>query len=562
MGMRRIILYLLLGVLLAALWNAWKLEHPAATPAAPKASVTPTGAVSPVGVGNGGAAANAPTKTHADTTTAVHTPNMDTQVVTTAQSDVLSLGFDAAGNVVQAKLLQYDHSVHDRTPVRLLGHSATQWYVMKNGFVAASGSAAVPGNLNFHSDKKQYTLADGQSGLDITFQATLPSGVKLEKIYRLSRGQYAVAMHYRVHNTGSKPWVGSFYGQIQRLPPAKHKRFAMLGFHSFTGASLSTIQDPYEKFTFSKLSASPISRTVRGGWLAMQQHYFLSAWVPMANERNHYYSSTQMWQDNPVYTLGYAAPLQTVSPGQQVVGRSQFYIGPELAKQLDALAPHLSMTIDYGFFWWIAVPIVKLLTFLHKIIGNWGWSIVAVTLLFQLVFYKFNEKSFRSMAKMRDLAPRQKALKERFKDDKEGLQKATIALYRDEKINPLGGCLPILIQIPVFISLYYALGESVALRQAPFILWIQDLSVRDPYFVLPVLMGISMFFQQRMSPTTMDAAQARMMMFMPVLFTGLFLLFPSGLVLYWLTRNLATIAQQWNINRNMKLEKKRKKQKR
>ena len=291
-----------------------------------------------------------------------------------------------------------------------------------------------------------------------------------------------------------------------------------------------------------------LSLNTKGGWVVMQQHYFLSAWVPNEQQINHYYTSVS---PNDVYTIGFLGPQLNVAAGDKLVTKTKFYAGPQLTDRLHSIAPNLDLTVDYGWLWFISMGIFWLMKKIHLVIGNWGWSIILVTICIKAVFYKLSATSYRSMAKMRKLTPKIQALKQRFGDDKQKMSQETMKLYKKEKVNPFGGCLPILIQIPFFIALYYVLIESVELRQAPFIFWIHDLSIKDPFYVLPLLMGISMLIQQKLSPPPPDPMQAKMMMLLPIVFTVFFLNFPAGLVLYWVCNNTLSILQQWYVMRTI-----------
>ncbi|MCW8828659.1 MAG: membrane protein insertase YidC, partial [Gammaproteobacteria bacterium] len=297
---------------------------------------------------------------------------------------------------------------------------------------------------------------------------------------------------------------------------------------------------------FDDMRKETLSRNIEGGWAAMIQHYFLSAWVPQPDEAANYYSKAP---GGNRYILGMVSPAMSVAPGESQSISSRLYVGPKLQDQLEEVAKGLELTVDYGFLTVIAKPLFWMLELIHSFVGNWGWSIILITIMIKAAFYKLSETSYKSMAQMRKLQPRLKQLKERFGDDKQKLNEAMMKMYREEKINPLGGCLPILVQIPVFIALYWMLLESVEMRQAPFMFWIQDLSIKDPYFVLPVLMGITMFIQHRLNPTPLDPIQARVMMILPIAFTFFFMFFPAGLVLYWVVNNTLSIAQQYYITR-------------
>lgn len=557
MGTKRIILYVLLFGIMMSLWSAWVKEHPpAAVKDNPQQNSTQNPPVGPAIDSSGNVV---PDSKHLQ---AAAINNNTGSVLATVDTNILHLVFNKQGNIMQSALLDYMKTIKGQDPILLIDNKAHSYYQMQTGFVAAPGSVAIPKNITFTTAKTNYKLADNQTGMDVVFTAKLANGFTIQKDYRISRSRYALQMRYIIKNNSGKQWQGSFYGQIQRVPQIISKHAGALGFHSYQGTAFSSVDKPYNKISYKDLDESGFKQITRGGWLAMQQHYFLTAFVPKNHEKNHYYGNSQSWEGTTLYTIGYSAPMLQLSSGQQANGSTTFYVGPEIAKQLDQVAPHLSLTIDYGWFWWIASPIFKILSWVHSWAGNWGVSIIIVTLLIQLLFYKLNEKSFISMSKMRDVAPRMKELQKRYADDKPALQRAVMEMYKEEKINPLGGCFPILIQIPVFIALYWVLGESVVLRHAPFFGWIHDLSVRDPYFILPVLMGITMFLQQRMAPQPPDSTQAKMMMLMPVVMTALFLFFPAGLVLYWLTRNVASIVQQRVINRVIEREKQQRRKKR
>ena len=311
---------------------------------------------------------------------------------------------------------------------------------------------------------------------------------------------------------------------------------------------MTTNDERYYKLKFSALDDGKYSQDVKGGWIAILQHYFISAWVANPDTDNHYYGDKRKDGD---YVVGYIGPPKTVAPGATGQFTSRFYAGPKNQTRLEAIAPNLNLTVDYGFLWWLAIPIFHLLKWLHGVVGNWGVSIILLTLIIKLVLFPLSAASYRSMANMRRVGPQMKRMQERYAGDRQKLSQEMMSLYKKEKINPLGGCLPMVLQMPVFISLYWVLFESVELRQAPFFFWIRDLSVMDPYFVLPILMGGSMFLTQTLNPPVPDPMQARIMKFMPVMFTAMFLFFPAGLVLYWLVNNLLSLAQQWFITRQI-----------
>ncbi|MDH5613898.1 MAG: membrane protein insertase YidC, partial [Gammaproteobacteria bacterium] len=318
--------------------------------------------------------------------------------------------------------------------------------------------------------------------------------------------------------------------------------------YTYTGGVISSKDKPYKKISFDDMASENLKQTIEGGWTAMIQHYFLGAWIPQQDVNNYYYTKVL---DGPRYIIGVVTPGVAATTSQPAQLSTQLYVGPKIQKTLENIAPHLELTIDFGWLTILAKPLFWLLNFIESIVKNWGWSIIILTLIIKLAFYKLSETSYRSMANMKRLQPRLMALKERYGDDKQKLHQAMMDIYKKEKINPLGGCLPILVQIPVFIALYWVLLESVELRQADFILWLTDLSAKDPYFVLPVIMGISMLIQQKLNPAPMEPIQQKVMMALPFIFTIFFAFFPSGLVLYWVVNNVLSIAQQWVINKRI-----------
>jgi len=474
------------------------------------------------------------------------------------RTDVLDISIDPhGGNIVQAGLPKYPLTQQQlNVPMSILSQQPATYYVAQSGLTGHQGPDTRKGQVTYAAKKTSYQLLPGQNQLQVNLSWTSPAGIAFVKTYIFQRDKYVVGVQYQVHNRSSKTWRGHMYGQIQRKQPAKQG--GLFHLHTFRGAALSTTSKTYDKLSYKDMREQNVNKQSQGGWLAMQQRYFLSAWVPEAKSVNHYY--TQVGQ-NQLYTIGFLGPQLTVPAGKAATTHAQFYVGPEISKRLNAISPHLGLTVDYGWLWIISGAIFWVMAKIYSVIGNWGWSIVIVTILIKLIFYKLSETSYRSMAKLRILSPKMKQLKERFGDDKQKLSKATMELYRKEKVNPLGGCLPMIIQIPFFIALYYVLIESVQLRQAPFIFWIHDLAVRDPYFILPLLMGVSMFAQQRLTPTmSADPTQAKIMMLMPVIFTVFFASFPAGLVLYWLTNNVSSFLQQWLIIKRMEKADLKKKQ--
>jgi YidC/Oxa1 family membrane protein insertase len=372
--------------------------------------------------------------------------------------------------------------------------------------------------------------------------------VKVIKTYVFRRGSFLVELNQRVENGGASDWQGGQYRQFQRIPPKVVSSFFGSGVITYTGAVISTPEQRYEKISFSDIAKQELNQPVKDGWVAMIQHYFLGAWVPNPGETEDFYTKAV---DGSRYVVGMRGAVQTVPVGATGDFRTRLYVGPKLPKVLENVAPNLQLTVDYGKLTIIAEPLFWLLNAIHAILGNWGWAIIFLTILIKLAFYKLSETSYRSMANMRRLAPELTRLKELYGDDKQKMNEAMMGLYKKEKVNPLGGCLPILVQIPVFIALYWVLVESVQLRQAPFMLWIKDMAIPDPYYVLPLIMGVTMFVQQKLSPAPPDPVQAKVMMALPIVFTFMFLWFPAGLVLYWVVNNMLSIAQQWMITKRV-----------
>lgn len=549
MDYRKTILYFAVALIAFMLWNAWQQDYrPAATPTPQPPTATAVG-LPP---------SSAFTTPSNQPTEPVTTVSKRQQVITVT-TDLFDIKIDTqGGNIVSLRLLKYPVSYKTpNIPVELLSNNTEHFYVAQSGLSSKEGPDTAYGQGQYSSAQPTYNLVSGAQQLEVPLKWTNNKGVTVTKLFVFDRGSYQIRVQYLIDNKSATPWNGNFYAQLQRLkPPSLGGLFSL---HTFEGAALSSPEKAYEKISFDGLAKQNIDRSVQGGWLALQQRYFLSAWVPNPDQTYHYYSTQDT---NQIFTVGTISPNLQIAPGAALTLGAKFYAGPEIKEQLDQVAPNLQLTIDFGFLWPLASGILWIMEKINQYIGNWGWSIVLVTLLIKLVFYKLSEKSYRSMAIMRQLTPRLQLLRERYKDDKQKLSQATMELYRQEKANPLTGCLPMIIQIPFFIALYYVLLEAVQLRQAPFVLWIHDLSIKDPYYVLPILMGLSMFLQQKLNPEPPDPMQAKMMMLLPVVFTVFFLAFPAGLVLYWLTNNCVSILQQWYIMYRLEKEEKTKRQKR
>ncbi len=457
------------------------------------------------------------------------------------KTDVLDIAIDTlGGNLILADLLQYPQTTEQETPFQLLNLNTKRYYVAQSGLLSNHGPDTQTTQAKYHASQTYYQLTPDNNQLIVDLEWR-KENLTIHKQFIFKRNDYLVEMRYRVHNKGYIPWSGQVYTQLQRRKTENPSSFLTMNSY-YVGGAISTQKKAYQKISFEKMATKDFPEGQQEhGWIALLQHYFVTAWIPKPDQIFHLYSHAQ----DGIYTLGMLWQTVSVPPGAEaIVGQSKLYLGPEVLDRLKAVAPNLNLTIDYGIFWPISSSLFWLLKHIYKIIGNWGWSIVLVTVLIKLAFYHLSARSYRSMAQIRNLQPRLQALKERYGEDRQKLTQATMELYRTEKVNPLGGCLPVLVQIPVFLGLYWMLLESVELRQAPFLFWIHDLSTKDPYYFLPILMGITMLIQQKLNPPSPDPMQAKVMQFLPIFFTALFLNFPSGLVLYWVVNNALSIAQQ------------------
>lgn len=416
-------------------------------------------------------------------------------------------------------------------------------YVAQSGLIGAN----LPSHKAiFTASNSDYTLQPGQDQLEVKLGWTGNDGVQVDKIYTFHRASYVVDMRYEIHNGSGAALDPSVYYQIVHDSESSKGSKMM---PTFTGGAYYTEADKFKKVKFEDMAKSNLSKNASNGWLALIQHYFVGAWLPKEGAPREYY--TKQLEDK-IFSIGAVSHASAVAPGASAVINARFFAGPQEPNQLKTVAPGLEYVVDYGWLTVIAFPLFWLLSMIQKLLHNWGVAIILLTVLIKLAFYPLSAKSYKSMAQMRELAPRLQRMKEQYGDDRQKMHQAMMDLYKTEKINPMGGCLPILIQIPVFISLYWVLLGSVEMRHAPFALWIQDLSAVDPYYVLPILMGLTMILQTRLNPTPPDPIQAKVMMIMPLVFSVFFFFFPAGLVLYWLVNNVLSIAQQWYINRTIK----------
>ncbi len=545
--MRRTILWVVFTMSLILLWDAWNqhtgkptLLHPqgASQAAAASQAALPAVAGQTAGVVAATAAASAAAPSEKLTIT----------------TDVLKVTLDSrGGDISRAELLQYRDSNDAQRPVVLLDDSAERTYRAQSGFIPAPGAAPLPTHFDvLTATPGPRQLQAGSNELNVRFESPVIGGAKLVKTYTFRRGEYAVGVKHELVNAGAAPIQPQIYLQLLRdgTPPPGESSF----YSTFTGPALYTEAKKFEKVEFSQIDKrqpqdQPGHQThAKEGWVAMVQHYFASAWL-VADGTDREFRSTKVGPNR--YTIALVQPLGSVAPGASLTHEARLYVGPQEENKLAALAPGLELVKDYGWFTVISKPLFWLLDHLHRIIGNWGWAIIALVVLLKLAFYSLNASAYRSMAKMKAVNPRIMDLRERHKDNPQQMQQEMMRIYREEKVNPLGGCLPIFVQMPVFIALYWVLLSSVEMRGAPWLGWITDLSVKDPFFILPVLMTLSSLLQVWLQPAPADPMQAKMMWLMPLMFSFMFFFFPSGLVLYWLVNNLLSIAQQWLINRQL-----------
>ena len=547
----RMILLVALCVVSFLLWDAWQRDYGPKPPPPdrseqPSPDTVPSESATPVGD-----VPQVPRTVQAETAAA---PSMHDEAAEPGRgrkvrvtTDVLEVEIDTLGGTIARVDLRSYPVANDKPdePFRLLDDTDPRtWFIAQSGL---TGPRSAPNHhTQYESEAEVYALTDGMEFIDVPLRWRSEDGVEVIRTYRFTRDNYVVEVRVDVANRSDEAWQGALYGQLQRGEPESSG--GIFRTYTYTGGILSGPEKPYEKVDFSDMASQDVDRDVIGGWVAMIQHYFAAAWVPGAEDTNHYYSSSLA---NGLFALGVVSPAKVISPGSTGAFSLDMYVGPKIQERMQDVAPHLERTVDYGWLWLIAEPLFWLLSWIHGFVGNWGWAIIILTILIKLAFFQLSATSYKSMARMRKLQPRITTLRERYAADKQRMNQAMMELYREEKINPLGGCLPILVQIPVFIALYWVLLESVELRQASFIGWLDDLSLHDPYFVLPVLMGVTMLIQQKLNPTPPDPMQAKIMMALPFVFTFFFLFFPSGLVLYWFVNNVLSIIQQWVITKKI-----------
>ncbi|WP_281547239.1 membrane protein insertase YidC [Pseudoalteromonas sp. PAR1] len=528
--------FLLIGLMLVSflLFQEWNNDYNAPK-ADPSATTQTLGATTPesddfIPASSDGEvpAATTAKRSVIDVTTDVYTVKIDTR----------------GGDIIEADLLQYEETKGSDTPFMLLGEFDGNQYFSQSGLIGLNGpDATVAGRPVYKTTQKAFTLNGDE--LRVPLEFTDSKGVTFTKTYIFRKGDYAVGLEYTVNNVTADPIQVQLYTQVKRTVQEK----GSLVDQNYLGAAYGTEEEPYEKYSFSDMADKNLNITTAGGYIAFIQHYFVSAWVPKQDQQNTLYSKLVAGNAAIIGTKGEAVNVQA---GTQATLTSTYYMGPKESDVLEAIHPDLDLTVDYGWLWFISQPLFVLLKWLHSILGNWGLAIIAITVIVKTAMYPLTKAQYTSMAKMRALQPKMAALKEKYGDDRQKFGQAMMEMYRKEKVNPMGGCFPLLLQMPIFLALFYVFLESTELRHAEFILWLNDLSAMDPYYVLPVLFGLSMFITQKLQPMTVtDPMQQKMMTFMPVVFSIFFLWFPSGLVLYWLVSNLISIAQMLIIYRGM-----------
>jgi YidC/Oxa1 family membrane protein insertase len=538
---KNILIAAMLAVLfmLAIRWNTYQEHHaPVVTPATTSEIPAQTAANSDI-----------PAAT-TNTPTTQNIPVAPSTSLIKVSTDSLLINIDpVGGDIVRVALPR--HLVDLKNPDSsfvLIDNTPEHLYRIQSGLVGANATDTAQGRPTYSVEKTEYTLENGQNTLTVDLSLQQDQ-VKVTKRFTFTRGQYLVGVEYIIDNQSANKWSAQLYGQIKRDSKNFTKTNAMM-MAAYLGGALSTSEENYKKVKFDDLKKAPFETTKQGGWVSLVQHYFISAWIPDPATTNTYKLSQQ--GTNDIFLFSFIGSTVDVAPGSQGTIKANFYAGPKDTESLEKISPHLDLTVDYGFLWMIAKPLFAVLKFMHNhVVSNWGVAIILLTLCVKALFFYPSAISYRSMAKMKKLAPKMQEMKERYGDDRQKMSQEMMKLYKDEKVNPLGGCLPMLIQMPVFLALYWVLMESVELRHAPFYGWIQDLSVMDPYYVLPLIYGVTMWFMQKLNPQPTDPMQARIMQMLPLVFTFMFLWFPAGLVLYWVTNNILTIAQQYVITKQI-----------
>jgi len=548
MDFQRVILVAALAVISYMLVLQWNQDYGQAPVQAQPVESTSAYGTSDVAV------TDLPAATDSTSNTAGDIPGNATAVKTDAaqlikiKTDVLDLLIDRkGGDIIQVALPQHKAQMGSELPFVLLEQTQNRTYIAQSGLVGPNGpDASKDGRPVYSASASEFTLDGDNLTVDLTLNK---DGVQITKRYSFTKGSYLIDVDFIVNNQSQQNWQANLFGQIKRDRSADPTTSTDMGMQSYLGAVYSTLENNYQKVDFDDMDEANFKAKSQDGWVAMVQHYFISAWIPAKGAEYTYQSRAS----NGNYIMGFISPSLAVAPGESKTVSADFYAGPKDQAQMEAADENLQLTVDYGWLWWVASPLYMLLTWIHGLVGNWGLAIIGITIIVKAALFHLNAKAFKSMAKMRKFGPEMQRLKELHGDDRQKMSQAMMQLYQKEKINPLGGCLPILAQMPIFIALYWVLMESVELRHASF-MYLDDLSAMDPYFILPIIMGVSMFIQQMLNPTPPDPMQAKVMKMLPILFTFFFLWFPAGLTLYWVVNNILSIAQQYVINKQIEGE--------
>ena len=539
------------------LWEAWQKHN--APPPVPTAGSTVPAVPTTTAPAAPGPPAPPPAATASVPNAVPATPAPATGQPVVVKTDLFEIELNTLGGDIRRVTMLQQHSAVDRAkPLTLMEPDPKYFYVTQTGLL---GDKLPNHKTMYEADSRSYTFPAGQDSFEVRLRAVDTNGYQVVKRLRFTRNSYVIGVAYDIANHSDKPVAPYAYFQFLRNgdPPSQEaaQTSSFGGVTTFTGAAMYTEESKYVKISFDDLAKGkqPPVKKAKDGWIGIAQHYFVAAWLPHEGIEREFFANKV---GNDLYTSGVVVPAGTIAPGATATVEVPVYIGPQETERLEKAAPGLRLVVDYGWLYIIAAPIFQILKWIHTLVGNWGWSIIILTILIKLLFYPLNAKAGRSMAQMKVLTPKMEKLKELYGDDRQKLNQAMMELYRTEKINPLGGCLPILVQIPVFIALYWVLLGSIELRHAPWLGWIHDLSAPDPFFVLPVIYAVSMLVQTRLNPQPADPVQARVMLIMPIMFSIFFLFFPSGLVLYWVVQNLLSIVQQWYINKTLAAEAKAK----
>lgn len=558
MDIQRLIAFVVFSFSALLLWDAWQ-KHNAPKPPGPAQTAA---GVPAAPSGTPAVPAPTPSAPLSGQGTPVATPGAPASAIVPAtgekvvvKTDLFEAELNTAGGDIRRVTLFKVFSALDRTkPLVLMEPDPKHYFVTQSGLL---GEGLPTHKTMYAAESTAVSLPDGKDQVEVRLTAKDAAGAEVAKKFTFHRGSYEIVVSYEVKNAGEKPIVPYAYFQFLRdgNPPSQEaaQTSSFAGVATYTGPAVYTEESKFVKVDFKDIEKGKQShvKKARDGWIGLVQHYFVSAWLPKGSAEREFF--TNKVGDN-LYTAGVIMPIGQVAPGAAATVAMPLYIGPQETDKLAKIAPGLELVVDYGWLYILAAPLFWVLKFIHGVVGNWGWAIILLTILIKLVFYPLNHKAGRSMAQMKVLGPKMEKLKQLYGDDRQKLNTAMMELYRTEKINPLGGCLPILVQIPVFIALYWVLLASIELRHAPWLGWIQDLSAPDPFYILPVIYAISMFVQTKLNPQPADPVQAKVMLAMPIVFSVFFLFFPSGLVLYWVVQNLLSIAQQWHINKSLAAE--------